>query len=94
MGGRASSALPSSINERPMRCKGSAKPFIDEAQRLIYLKGTGSHDYKFSSAVLEDYRYMSKRWRDRFLAASVFWLQGSGKNDTPLVGRTRSALGL
>ena len=69
------------------------KPFIDEAQRLIYLKGTGSHDYKFSSAVLEDYHSISPVMRDRFLAASVFWLQGSGKKDTDLVARTRAALG-
>lgn len=71
----------------------NAKPFIDEAQRLIYMKGTGSHDYKFSSAVLEDYHHMSGLLRDRFLAASVFWLQGSGKKDTDLIARTRTALG-
>ena len=69
------------------------KPFMKEAQRLIYLKGTGSHDYKFSSAVLEDYHSISPGMRDRFLAASVFWLQGSGKKDTDLVARTRAALG-
>jgi len=69
------------------------KPFMREAQRLIYLKGTGSHDYKFSSAVLEDYHNISPQMRDRFLAASVFWLQGSGKKDTGLVARTRAALG-
>ena len=28
---------------------------IDAGRRLIFLKGTDSHDYKFSSAVLEDY---------------------------------------
>ncbi len=69
------------------------RPFIDAAQRLIYLKGTGSHDYKFSSAVLEDYYNISPVMRDRFLAASTFWLQGSGKNDSGLVTRTRAALG-
>jgi hypothetical protein len=68
-------------------------PFIAEAQRLVYLKGSGSHDYKFSSAVLEDYGAISPGMRDRFLAASVFWLQGSGKPDTGLVARTRAALG-
>jgi hypothetical protein len=67
-------------------------PFINQAQRLIYLKGTGSHDYKFSSAVLEDYYHVSPVLRDRFLAASSFWLQGSGKADTGLVTRTRAAL--
>ena len=69
------------------------KPFMKEAQRLIYLKGTGSHDYKFSSAVLEDYESISPEMRNRFLAGSVFWLQGSGKKDTDLVARTRNALG-
>ena len=69
------------------------KPFIDAAQRLIYLKGTGSHDYKFSSAVLEDYYHLSPANRDRFLAASTSWLQGSKKDDSKLVARTRAAMG-
>ena len=69
------------------------RPFLDEAQRLIYLKGNGSHDYKFSSAVLEDYYHITGGMRDRFLAASVYWLQGSKKKDTDLVVRTRTALG-
>jgi hypothetical protein len=68
------------------------KPFIDAAQRMIYLKGTDSHDYKFSSAVLEDYFNLSPQVRDRFLAASVFWLKGSGAGDSPLVARTRAAI--
>jgi len=71
---------------------GEAKPFIAAAQRLIYLKGTDSHDYKFSSAVLEDYHNLSPKLRDRFLAASVFWLKGSGAPDNALVARTRAAL--
>ena len=32
-------------------------------------------------------------WRDRFLAASVFNLRGSGDKDNDLVKRTRAALG-
>jgi hypothetical protein len=71
---------------------GEAKPFIDLAQRMIYLKGTDSHDYKFSSAALEDYRHVSPQLRDRFLAASVFWLKGSGAPDNALVARTRAVL--
>ena len=57
-----------------LQAGGDAKSFIAAAQRLIYLKGTDSHDYKFSSAVFEDYRHLSPDVRDRFLAASVFWL--------------------
>ncbi|MDP3071490.1 MAG: hypothetical protein Q8N18_14460 [Opitutaceae bacterium] len=69
-----------------------AQPFIAAAQRMIYLKGTDSHDYKFSSAAIEDYRHLSPRVRDRFLAASVFWLKGSGAADNALVARSRAAL--
>jgi hypothetical protein len=66
--------------------------FINTARRLIFLKGTNSHDYKFSSAVLEDFHHISSAWRDRFLAASVFNLRGSGDKDNSLVNRTRAAL--
>lgn len=69
-----------------------ASPLIDEARRLIFLKGTDSHDYKFSSAVLEDYHHISRGWRDRYLAASVFQLRGSEARDNELVQRIRSAL--
>jgi hypothetical protein len=65
---------------------------IDAARRLIFLKGNNSHDYKFSSAVLEDYFHVSPAWRDRFLASSVFNLRGSGGPDNELVKRTRAAL--
>ena len=74
--------------------KDNQKPnkFIDAARVLIFLKGRDAHDYKFSSAVLEDYRHVSPTWRDRFLAASVFNLRGSGAPDNQLVQRTRAAL--
>jgi hypothetical protein len=69
-----------------------AKDLIDEGRRLIFLKGTDSHDYKFSSSVMEDASFVSPEWRDRFLAASLFWLKGSETPDSPLVKRTRAAL--
>ena len=68
------------------------KPFLDAAQRLIYLKGSDAHDYKFSSAVFEDYQHLSPSVRDHYLAASVFWLRDSGQRDNSLVQRTRDAL--
>ncbi|MDZ4286464.1 MAG: hypothetical protein U0984_00810 [Prosthecobacter sp.] len=73
---------------------GSAKAIADAARRLIFLKGNNSHDYKFSAAVLEDYERLAAPWRDRLLAASVFYLRGSGEPDNELVRRTRSALGV
>jgi hypothetical protein len=69
-----------------------AKALIDAGRRLIFLKGTDSHDYKFSSAVLEDTAAISPEWRDRFLAASLFWMKGSGAPESGVVKRTRAAL--
>jgi hypothetical protein len=66
--------------------------FIGMARRLVFFKGNNPHDYKFSSAVLEDYQNISPGLRERYLAASVFKLEGSGGADNDLVKRTRAAL--
>ena len=66
--------------------------FINTARRLIFLKGNNAHDYKFSSAVLEDFHHVSPAWRGRFLASSVFNLRGTTEKDNSLVNRTRAAL--
>lgn len=71
---------------------GDPYAFIDGARRLIFLKGRDAHDYKFSSAVLEDYGHGSPAWRSTFLALSVFNLKGTGDRDNQLVERTRDAL--
>jgi hypothetical protein len=71
---------------------GDPRKLIDAARVLVFLKGDDSHDYKFSSAVLEDYGHLSPGVRDRFLAASLFQLRGSGDRDNPLVQRIRAAL--
>jgi hypothetical protein len=76
-----------------LRANPHPERLITGARRLIFLKGTNSHDYKFSSAVFEDYYHISPGLRDRFLAASVFNLSGSGEPDNVLVQRTRAALG-
>jgi len=72
---------------------GDAKSFAEAARRMVFLKGRDSHDYKFSSAVLEDYAQMAPTVRDRFLAASVFYLKGSADRDNDTVARTRAAIG-
>jgi hypothetical protein len=74
-----------------LRAGHSAKDLIDAARRLVFLKGNDSHDYKFSSAVLEDYYHATPRWRDLFLAASTFHLNGAGEPDNKLVTRIRDA---
>ncbi|HEX6986595.1 MAG TPA: hypothetical protein VF170_14530, partial [Planctomycetaceae bacterium] len=70
-----------------------ATALMDAARVQIFLKGTDSHDYKFSSAVLEDYRHVSPAWRNTYLAASVFKLRGSEGRNNGLVERARAALG-
>jgi hypothetical protein len=65
---------------------------ITAARRLVFNKGTNSHDYKFSSAALEDYYHTTPAWRNRFLATSMFFLRGSGDSDNDLVRRSRAAL--
>jgi hypothetical protein len=66
--------------------------FMKEARRLIFLKGRDAHDYKFSSAVIEDFRHISPAIRDRYLAASLFNLHGNNEPDNPLTKRIRAAL--
>ncbi|MCS7167061.1 MAG: twin-arginine translocation signal domain-containing protein [Gemmatales bacterium] len=64
-----------------------------EARRLIFAKGFDSHDYKFSSAALEDFYHTSPAWRNRFLAAAMFNLKGTSHRDNQLIQRARAALG-
>jgi hypothetical protein len=72
--------------------EGDAKQLIDAARVLVFLKGTNAHDYKYSSAILEDYYNVSPAWRNRCLAGGIFLLRGSGARDNELVQRTRAAL--
>jgi hypothetical protein len=70
-----------------------AEALMAEARRLIFAKGVDSHDYKFSSAALEDFYHATPKWRARFLASSMFNLRGSGHKDNDLIKRARAALG-
>jgi hypothetical protein len=70
---------------------GDAKEVIDASRVLTFLKGNDAHDYKFSSAVLEDYYNVSPAWRDRYLASNAFNLNTATEPDNDLVERTRAA---
>ncbi len=67
-------------------------PLVTAAERLIFTKGRDSHDYKFSSAALEDYYHVSAPWRACYAASSMFNLRGTGDRDNDLIQRTRAAL--
>jgi hypothetical protein len=75
-----------------LRTAGDAKPLIDAARVLVFMKGNDAHDYKFSSAVLEDYYNVSPGLRDQYLAANMYNLRSSTERDNQLVERTRHAL--
>ncbi len=62
------------------------------ARRLIFAKGRDSHDYKLSSAVLEDYFHVSPQFRPRFLAGTMVQFRGSAEKDNDLIARTREVL--
>jgi hypothetical protein len=69
-----------------------ASDAIRYARHLIFLKGNDAHDYKYSSAVLEDYRHVSPAWRDNYLAAALFKMRNENEPTTPLVRRIQQAL--
>jgi len=75
-----------------LSAQGNPKELIDAARVLVFLKGNNAHDYKFSSAVLEDYYHVSPEWRNRYLAASMFQLRGSGAADNELTARVRAVI--
>jgi hypothetical protein len=62
------------------------------ARRLVFSKGSDSHDYKFSSAALEDYFHATLPWRAQYLATSMFNLHGSSDRDNGLIAHARSVL--
>ena len=71
---------------------GDPQTVADHARRLVFLKGDDSHDYKFSSAALEDYRVLSGAWRNRYLAASSYQLRSGSEPTRDLVKRIQSAV--
>jgi hypothetical protein len=91
--GRDRAAAASMVLGRLKR-PGAAQELIDAARVLNFMKGNDAHDYKFSSAVLEDYFHVSPEVRDRYLAGNIFKLNSTEEPDNTLVQRTRAALGV
>jgi hypothetical protein len=69
----------------------SAEELLDAARLLVFLKGDDAHDYKFSSAIFEDYYHVSPQWRNEYLALNMFKLRSATGDDNSLVQRTRAA---
>jgi hypothetical protein len=69
-----------------------ADALMAAVRRLIFLKSREEHDYKFSSAALEDFYHATPAWRNRFLATGMYVLHGTQETDNDVVKRTRAAL--
>lgn len=70
----------------------AATDLMSTGRRLIFTKGTNSHDYKFSSAALEDFYHVTPMWRDRYLASSLFQMRGAKARDNTLIQRAKASL--
>ena len=69
------------------------EPLIHAARRLVFLKGDDAHDYKFSSAVLEDYYHASPSYpRAHTWPPACCCCPGSSDKDNNLVKRIRAAM--
>lgn len=64
---------------------------LQYAREMVFLKGTDSHDYKYSSAIFEDFRYCSTGWQAKVLAASSHLLTSSRQPDNGLKARIEEA---
>ncbi|TWU46946.1 hypothetical protein [Rubripirellula reticaptiva] len=64
-----------------------ANRLIGRAREFVFLKGNDAHDYKFSSATLEDYYQIDPIWRSRYLAGCSYLLHGEGEETTSLAKR-------
>jgi hypothetical protein len=69
---------------------GDAQALLARARQLIFRKGDDHHDYKYSSAVFEDYLQLSPALRNPFLAAAMFQLRGSSSPDTAFATRLKA----
>ena len=64
------------------------QPAFDAARRMIFHKGTDSHDYKYGAAIWEECLAVAEpRWHAPLAAAAMFNLPGAKTNDSPLMIR-------
>jgi len=59
---------------------------------LVAVKGNGTHDFKFTSAALESFKYVSEAWRLRYLACGAMHFSGPAEQDNAIAKRTQTAL--
>ena len=65
---------------------------VNLARQLVVERNGGYHDYKFAEAAFENAAAMVSPWRERYLAASVLYLNGSADKPNEAVARARALL--
>lgn len=76
-----------------LRSSRSEAFFMALARHYIVDRNAGYHDYKFAEAVFENTAAMSSPWRERYLASSALYLNGSADAPNKVVARARALLG-
>ena len=72
---------------------GSTSRLFDAARRMIFHKGTDSHDYKYGAAIWEECLAVAEpRWHAPLAAAAMYHLPGARTKDSPLMIRAREAV--
>lgn len=71
---------------------GAELPFMTLARRYT-VDRNGYHDYKFAEAAFQNAEAMVPPWRERYLASSVLYLNGSADKPNEAVSRARALLG-
>jgi hypothetical protein len=70
----------------------SPSDFFASVRNYVFSKGNDSHDYKFSSAILEDYSNVSPAYRSLYLSGCAQLLHGDSAPDTKLFQQVRDLL--
>ena len=71
---------------------GDAAALVARARWYATLKNRGTHDIKFTEAMLENYRWLRLPWRDAVLAASLMYANASDDRDDHVVVRAQALL--
>ncbi len=65
--------------------------YFDTARHLINRKATEHHMVKWPAAIFENYHHVSPRYRPYVLATSVYYLRGTGHDDSSVLERALEA---
>lgn len=65
----------------------NAHEIVRMARHMVFLKGDDAHDYKFSSAALEDFEMIHPQWRANYLAGCSHLFLSAGDKTNALAER-------